>query len=120
MDIATGTPEDHPTPLPLDPSASPAVVAPTAIASSGMVQGGVAANTFASQAAAGEAQAAAAMHSGMSADADRRAHYQADIQPQGADYGDALLLPPVPANALPPASEPGLFPYQGDEPVSVA
>jgi hypothetical protein len=121
MDIATGQPEQHPTPLPLDASTHPAVVAPTAINPAGSLQGSVRDLTGerVQQLAAGEASAAAAMSAGMSADGDRRQHYQAAMTQQGpGQYGDSLLLPPVPANALPPASQPGLYPYSGDEPVS--
>lgn len=119
MEIATGTPESHPTPLPLDASHSPGVAPPTAV--SGQLtpadQGGVfdAAATFAEQAAAGTADAAAAMHAGMSAESDRRAHYAADVLPVGANYGDAVTLPLVPDNAT-PAVQSYLFPFSGDEP----
>ena len=40
MRIETGTPEDHPTPLPVDASHTPGVVAPTPRFPSGNQQGG--------------------------------------------------------------------------------
>jgi hypothetical protein len=73
---------------------------------------------FQSQAAAGTADVAAAMASGMSADADRRAFYEADIKPLGAEYGMEMNLDGLlPDNSLPPASEPGLYGNAGDEPI---
>lgn len=97
MKIATGQPEDHPTPLPLDASNSPGVQAPTPTYPGGTEQGRVMPTTamFGEQAASGEAAVAAAMSYGMSADADRRAHYAADISPLGASYGDTISLPGV-------------------------
>jgi hypothetical protein len=43
-----------------------------------------------------EADISAAQVAGMNVDADRRAHYAADILPQGTSYGDEMNLPPVP------------------------
>jgi hypothetical protein len=95
--ISTGTPEDHPTPLPIDTSATPAVVAPTPRFPSGSEQGAVrdATGERLSQLAASEAACAAAQAEGMSADADRRTGYAADMAPMGASYGDEMTLPPV-------------------------
>jgi hypothetical protein len=116
MRIETGTPEDHPTPLPLDASATPGVVAATPRFPSGVQQGGALTNT------AGvdfTADAAAAMSSGMAADADRRGRYAAGMAPLGASAGDQMDLPPVPDNALPPAMS-DLYPYAGMEPTAAA
>jgi hypothetical protein len=95
--IETGTPEDHPTPLLLDASATPAVVAATPRFPSGTEQGGVRDLTGErlSQLAASEAEAASARAFGMSADSGRRTGYAADMSPLGAAYGDLLDLPPV-------------------------
>jgi hypothetical protein len=67
----------------------------------------------------GEAAAAAAMADGMAAEHGRRTHYAQDILLQGTSYGDAMVLPQVPANALPPASS-DLYPYSGMQPVPAA
>lgn len=97
MKISAGTPEDHPTPLPLDASATPAVAAPTPRFPSGSEQGGVRdlAGERLSQLAASAAECAAAQQAGMSADNDRRAGYQGDMLPLAAEYGDLMGLPPV-------------------------
>jgi hypothetical protein len=83
----------------------------------GPLEGGVfdAQGQQASIIAAGEADAAAAMSAGMSAEGDRRNHYETDIMPAGAAYGDAMDLPVVPPAAVPPAMS-DLFPYNGAEP----
>ena len=119
MRIETGTSEPHETPLPLDASATPGVVAATPRFPSWTEQGGVRDLTGErlSQLAASEAECAAAQSAGMSADSGRRAKYAADMAPMGASYGDEMTLPPVPANAI-PAEGSGLYPYSGDEPVS--
>jgi hypothetical protein len=98
--IATGTPEDHPTPLPLDSSASPGVQQPTAI-QPGQLSGPTipALDTVAmnlEQQRQGEADCAAAMTAGMTADQERRAFYEADIKPLGSNYGIGMTLPPSP------------------------
>jgi hypothetical protein len=81
MNIATGTPEDHPTPLPVDASGLPGVAPPTAIASGAAVQGGVRDLTGErlSQLAAAEAQIAGAQSAGMAAELGRRDGYHADM-----------------------------------------
>jgi hypothetical protein len=119
MDIATGQPESHPTPLPYDPAASPATAPPTPIASapSPVNQVGVFDATADQSARLGayEADARAAMHAGQNARNDMLGHYSQDILPQGAAYGDPMALPVVPANAV-PASLSDLYPYSGMEP----
>jgi hypothetical protein len=114
--IETGTPEDHPTPLPIDASHSPGVVAATPRYPSGTEQGGALTNT------AGvdfTGEAAAAMAAGMAADADRRGRYAASMAPLGASAGDAMTLPPVPDNTLPAAASYG-YPFAGMEPTPAA
>jgi hypothetical protein len=95
--IETGQAEDHPTPLPVDTSATPAVVAPTPRFPSGNQQGVVRDLTGErlSQLAASEAECAAAQASGMAADSGRRTGYQSDLLPLAASYGDEMTLPPV-------------------------
>ncbi len=117
MIIASGTPEDHPTPLPLDASGLPAVAPPTPTAPSGPEQGGVRDLTGErlSQLAASEAECAAAQSYGMAADADRRTGYAAST----ASLGAAMSLPPVPDNAVPPAMS-DLYPFAGMEPTPAA
>jgi hypothetical protein len=119
--IETGAPEDHPTPLPLDTSATPAVVAATPRFPSGTEQGGVRdlAGERLSQLAASEAECAAAQTFGMSADGGRRQHYVAAMEPVGASATDEMALPPVPDNALPAAASYG-YPYAGMEPTAAA
>jgi hypothetical protein len=93
--IATGSAEQHETPLPLDPQ--PAVAPPTPVASP-PAPGAPARDTTGerlSQLAAGEADVRAAQASGMAAERDRRAHYGSDVLPVGASYGDPMTLPPV-------------------------
>jgi hypothetical protein len=123
MEIATGTPEDHPTPLPLDQGQSPGVVAPTAIAGNAPVQGGVLDLTGQrlSQAAASEAEWSAAMSSAMGAEHGRRDHYAVDILPQGASYGDPVPVEQYPNPAFEvPASQSADYLFAGDEPVPPA
>jgi hypothetical protein len=112
MDIKSGQPESHPTPLPVDTSATPAVVAPTPRFPYGSEQGGALTDTSGVDFTA---EAAAAMSSGMSADADRRGRYEASMNPLGASAGDLMTLPPVPSAAVPSADS-DLYPYSGDEP----
>jgi hypothetical protein len=97
VNIATGASEPHPTPLPIDTSATPAVVPPTPVFPAGSAQGGVRDLTGErlSQLAAAEADAAAAMSLGMGADGGRRTGYAADMSPLGASYGDEMALPLV-------------------------
>jgi hypothetical protein len=120
VDIATGNPESHPTPLPYTPGFSPATARPavTAGQQSPQNQGGVrdTAGERLGQLAAYESDIAAAMSAGMAAENDRRSGYAADIAPRGAMYGDQPQLPEVPAYATPPASAYG-SPWPGDEPV---
>lgn len=116
MEISTGRPESHPTPLPLDRTATPAVAPATTRFPSGTEQGGVLADTsgvdFTSE-------VAAAMAAGMAAERARRNHYEQTILPQGDSYGDAVDLPVVPSNAVPPAMS-DLYPYPGLEPTPAA
>src|SRR5690242_14599533 len=76
--LATGQPEDHPTPLPLNSAGLPGVAPATPGFPPGSEQGGVRDLTGErlSQLAAGEADAAAAMAAGMAAEAGRRQHYE--------------------------------------------
>src|ERR1017187_5132940 len=117
FDIATGTYSEAPSVLPLDPSPATAGVTAVAAAPSPADQTPVMPYTaMASQdRAAGEADAAAAMAAGMAAEGDRRNHYETDIMPMGAAYGDAMDLPVVPTNAVPPAMSDD-YPYAGQEP----
>ena len=91
MDIKSGQAEQHPTPLPLDTSATPGVAPqtprfPSETGRDG-TQGGVLADTSGVDFTA---DAAAAMHAGMAADADRRGRYATGMSPLGASYGDDL------------------------------
>ena len=70
---------------------------------------------FQAQMHADVADVAAAQAAGMAAEHGRRDHYATDILPTGSAYGDAMALPPVPDNALPPAASYG-YPYAGMEP----
>jgi len=118
MKIETGTPEQHPTPLPLDGSQSPATAQPAQTGRGGE-QGGVADATGQrlSQLSSSEADIAAAQTAGMSAEYGRRDGYAADILPEGAEYGDLPDLPDPPAyTVVPPGSS--LYPGPGDEPVA--
>jgi hypothetical protein len=94
MDIKSGQAESHPTPLSLDTSHSPGVVRPTPVFPSETgrdgTQGGVLADTSGVDFTA---DAAAAMHAGMAADADRRGRYATGMSPLGASYGDDMALP---------------------------
>jgi hypothetical protein len=47
----------------------------------------------------------------------RYAELQADTFGAGSTIGDLMDLPSVPANTLPPASEPGQYGNAGDEPI---
>jgi hypothetical protein len=62
-----------------------------------------------------EADVRAAQAAGMDTRNAMLSHYAADVLPIGAAYGDPMVLPDVPANAVPPASS-GDYPWQGDEP----
>jgi hypothetical protein len=42
-------------------------------------------------------------------------HYQTAILPQGSSYGDAMVLPLVPPNAVPTEAS-DAYPYSGMEP----
>ena len=121
MDIKSGQPETHETPLSLDSSATPAVVAPTPRFPSGNQQGAVRdlAGERLSQLAASAAECAAAQSAGMAADSDRRGRYAAAMAPLGAGPTDEMALPVVPANAVPPAMS-DLYPYAGMEPTPAA
>jgi hypothetical protein len=110
--ISTGTPEDHPTPLPIDTSATPAVAPPTPVFPSGTEQGGVLKDTSGVDFTA---EAAGAMSAGMAADYGRRDHYAASMAPLGASAGDQMALPAIPDNALPAAAS-DLYPFPGMEP----
>jgi hypothetical protein len=105
MDIKSGQAESHPTPLPLDTSHTPGVVAPTPRFPSGTEQGGVLADISGVDFTD---EAAAAMASGMAADADRRGRYAAGMSPLGASYGDQMPLssPPLDPGAGPGEAEP--------------
>jgi hypothetical protein len=120
VEIATGQPEGHPTPLPLDVSATPGVVAPTPRFPSGPAQGTVASADYAAQMAGTEAACAAAQAAGHAADSDRRGRYEAGMLPLGTTgHGDVVTLPEVPTNAVPPASS-SLYPWSGLEPTPAA
>jgi hypothetical protein len=114
--ISTGTPEDHPTPLPVDTSATPGIAPPTPVSAAGNEQGGVLLDISGVDVTA---EASAAMAAGMNADADRRGRYAASMAPLGASAGDAMNLPPVPDNAVPPAMS-DLYPFAGMEPTPAA
>ena len=94
MDIKSGQAETHETPLPLDASHTPGVAPPTPVFPSETgrdgSQGGVLTDTSGVDFTA---DAAAAMHAGMAADADRRTKYATDMNPIGANYGDDMQLP---------------------------
>jgi hypothetical protein len=119
--IETGQAESHQTPLPVDTSATPAVVAPTPAFPSGNAQGAVRDLTGErlELLAASEAECAAAQSYGMGADGDRRGRYEASMKPLGANAGDQMDLPPVPSAAVPPAMS-DLYPYSGMEPTPAA
>jgi hypothetical protein len=121
MRIEDGAAESHPTPLAIDASHSPGVVGATPAFASGTAQGGVRDLTGErlSQLAASEAECASAQAFGMSADGGRREHYLTTTSPLGASAGDAMDLPPVPDNALPPAASYG-YPFAGMEPTPAA
>ena len=92
MNIATGTPEDHPTSLPLDTSATPAVAPPTPRFPGGSEQGGVLRDISGVDFTG---DASAAMTAGMAADADRRGRYAASMGPLAGSAGDQMVLPGV-------------------------
>jgi hypothetical protein len=121
MDIATGTPEDHPTPLPLDASMSPGVQRPTQTAGlmtpADQTPAFDAAAVQAARLGGYEADCRGAQASGMAAENQRRDFYQHDMVPAGpAEYGITMTLPDVPANMVPPAMS-DLHPWSGDKPV---
>ena len=66
--------------------------------------------------ASGEADARAAQAAGMAGDRDRRGRYAGQVLPLGGAYGDQMIIPDVPDNALPPAQS-DLYPWAGEEPV---
>jgi hypothetical protein len=107
MRIQDGQPEQHPTPLAIDISATPATARPTAVAGqlTPADQGGVLADISGVDFTA---DAAAAMASGMAADADRRGRYLAAMQPLGGGAGDLMPVssPPLDPGAAPGEAEP--------------
>jgi hypothetical protein len=115
--ISTGAAEDHPTPLPIDSTATPGVAAPTPRFPSGNLQGGV--RDLAAERldllSASEAECAAAQTAGMSADSDRRGRYAASAGHHGASAGDQIALPEVPGNVVPAAESFG-YPFSGMQP----
>jgi hypothetical protein len=117
MKIETGAAESHETALPLNEAQSPAHAGQTPAFPSGTMQGGVCDTVGQQQErlSAAEAAISAAQTSGMAAEMDRRNGYHADVLPAGASYGDAMVLPEVPAFVSPPAQS-WLYPFQGDEP----
>ena len=119
MDVATGQPEDHPTPLPYDPGQSPATAPLTAIVAGQLSGPTVPARDtvgeYAAPLAASEREIATAQASGMDARTSMLGHYQTAILPQGSSYGDAMVLPPVPPNAVPTEAS-DAYPYSGMEP----
>lgn len=123
MDISTGQPETHQALLPLNGAESPAVAGVTPVAGQMTSADQTPARDLTGERLgqlAGYAQdITAAQHAGMTAEDDRRSGYAADMLPLGAEYGDLMNLPPVPAYTMPPPPEAG-YPDQGDEPVSAA
>jgi hypothetical protein len=121
--IATGTAEQHETPLPYSPPDDGlAGVTARAPGASGPPDAGVLVTGVRdltgerlAQLAAGEADIASAQASGMAAEGDRRSGYQAQALPLGSHIGDDLVLPAVPTNAVPPAMS-DLYPWSGQEP----
>ena len=105
MRIEDGTPQGHPTPLPIDTSATPAVVAATPRFPSGSQQGGVVTDI---SGVGCTADAAKAMAAGMAADADRRGRYLASMAPLAASYGDQMAVssPPLDPGAGSGEAEP--------------
>jgi hypothetical protein len=120
MRIADGSSEDHPTPLPLDESASPALARPTVIASApgpgNQTPAFDAVSDQSGRLRAYESDARAAMQAGMDARVSMLGMYESDIRPLGADYGSQPALPIVPEAATAPSNS-FLYPWQGDEPV---
>jgi hypothetical protein len=100
VDIASGRPESHPTPLPIDASATPGVQRPGFI-QPGQLSGPTypardTTGEFQEQRVAGEADCRTAQAAGMAAEDRRRQHYAADVLPLGASYGDAMIFPASP------------------------
>jgi hypothetical protein len=94
MDIKSGQPESHPTPLAIDTAATPGLAPqtprfPSETGRDGS-QGGVLADTSGVDFTG---DPAAAMAAGMSADGARRDHYATTMSPLGASYGDDMALP---------------------------
>ena len=93
MDIKSGQPEQHPTPLSLDSSASPGVAPQTPRFPSETGRDGTQGGVLTDISGVDFTAEAAAMHAGMAADADRRGRYATGMSPLGASYGDAMDLP---------------------------
>jgi hypothetical protein len=112
LDIATGRPEGHPSLLPYDAGLSPAVAPPplTAGQLSGPTVPG-ASFPYADQVAADEAACQQAQAVGQDARNAMLGHYGQG----GGAFADAVVLPPVPANAV-PSELSDLYPYAGMEP----
>jgi hypothetical protein len=112
MDIPTGRLVDHPLAivLPLDASQSPGVAPPTMIQPGALTgptyDGRDTQGEYAETMAAALAECQSAMSSGMSDENSRRDHYNRDIQPLSADYGDLMDLPRVPEDASGSATPP--------------
>jgi hypothetical protein len=105
MRIEDGQAEEHPTPLAVNASATPGVVAPTPRYSSGTEQGGALTDTSGIDFTG---QIASAMTFGMNADSGRRQHYLAATAPLGGSAGDLLPIssPPLDPGAAPGEAEP--------------
>ena len=118
LDIPSGALSDHDSGLlPLDASATPGVQQPTAIQPGGLsgpTQAGVA-SVYADQVAADVAACQTAYSAGMHARDAALSHYAGQSLPSGSSMGDAMVIPPVEVNIIPPANS-TLFPYSGDEP----
>jgi len=123
MNVATGTPESHPgsgaNPYPYDPGQSPATARPTATDGQQTPADQVPAfDGAADQSArlnAYESDMRGAQARGQDARNAMLAHYAQDILPLGAAFGDPVVLPSVPANAV-PSEMSDLYPYPGLEP----
>jgi hypothetical protein len=120
--IVDGQPEQHVTPLALNPQPGVAPPTPRFPGASGPADAesqvsGVRDLTGErlSQLAASEAEFAAAQALAQSVDGGRRGRLEADMAPLGASYGDLMPLPPVPEGATAPAAS-FLYPEQGDLP----
>jgi hypothetical protein len=107
MRIEDGQAEQHETPLAVNAAATPGVQQPTAVAGqlTPADQGGVLADISGVDFTA---DAATAMASGMSADADRRGRYLVSMAPLGGSAGDLMTLssPPLDPGAAPGEAEP--------------